>query len=440
MPPATKLPPYIIRQRNVCFARVTIPLALRPIFGGKAFFKCSTHERDPRRAAAIAAPWISDWHERIKQARTAARDPIQARIAQLTHAYSRYRTEPLDDQGAALLRDVFLFLADNPSQLTTLARQPDMRAALPAPAVATLDRITGHATPFLAHFAEWKQTTARTGDTLRQYERDINEFGRLVSAPIEALDQNHIYDWAEKLMAGGNSPATVRRKLVSLSTYWRWLIRKRHVSHNPFTGMRIEDPRNGAERAEAKRLRWPVVVVPTLWRLAEEEGRIVLSQLIRLGAHSGGRIESLATLRTDSVRLDPDTDIRFLHFADKSESGVRDVPLHSAIADMVDDLIAGAGPDGFLFPVRHDTERKGVAFSVEFGRFKRRHGYGDPRLVFHSLRKTIAHLLESAEAPLNVAQDLCGHVKSGMTYGLYSGVTRLDQRAFWLEKAVQYPV
>jgi integrase len=75
-----------------------------------------------------------------------------------------------------------------------------------------------------------------------------------------------------------------------------------------------------------------------------------------------------------------------------------------------------------------------------FTDLKRKLGFDDPRLVFHSIRKTITHMLEMAECPEGVAQDLIGHVKPGMTYGTYSGLTRLDQRAMWLEKAVVYPI
>ena len=66
-------------------------------------------------------------------------------------------------------------------------------------------------------------------------------------------------------------------------------------------------------------------------------------------------------------------------------------------------------------------------------------GFGN-RHVFHSIRHTVAHLLESAECPENVAKDVVGHVKQSMTYGLYSGVTKLDLRAKWIEKAIMYPV
>ena len=208
----------------------------------------------------------------------------------------------------------------------------------------------------------------------------------------------------------------------------------------PFANLKIDDPRNAAEKKVSERIRWPVKTVPTLRQAAEQDGRIMLCQIIQIGAYTGGRIGSLATLTATSVMTDPETGIRFLHFADKTEAGVRDVPLHSAITPLIDDLIANAGPDGYLFKVNHARSRKANAIGVEFSRFKRKLGHNDQRLVFHSLRKTILHMLETAECPEGVAQDIAGHVKKNMTYGHYSGVTRLDQRQHWLERALVYPV
>ena len=48
-------------------------------------------------------------------------------------------------------------------------------------------------------------------------------------------------------------------------------------------------------------------------------------------------------------------------------------------------------------------------------------------------------MFETAECPIGVAKDVIGHTKSDMTFGLYSGETRMDHRARWLEKAIRYP-
>jgi len=60
-------------------------------------------------------------------------------------------------------------------------------------------------------------------------------------------------------------------------------------------------------------------------------------------------------------------------------------------------------------------------------------GHG-PELVFHSIRKTVATLLENAGVPENVSADILGHEKNTMTYGLYSGGSSLSVKAKALAK------
>ena len=48
-------------------------------------------------------------------------------------------------------------------------------------------------------------------------------------------------------------------------------------------------------------------------------------------------------------------------------------------------------------------------------------------------------MFENAECPEGVAADVVGHLKPTMTYGLYSGITQMDLRAKWMEKAISYP-
>lgn len=68
---------------------------------------------------------------------------------------------------------------------------------------------------------------------------------------------------------------------------------------------------------------------------------------------------------------------------------------------------------------------------------KRALGYGD-QFVFHSVRKTVATMLEDAGIGENVAADILGHEKPTMTYGLYSGGTSLDVKAKAIA-ALRYP-
>jgi integrase len=169
-------------------------------------------------------------------------------------------------------------------------------------------------------------------------------------------------------------------------------------------------------------------------------GDAPLAAAIMIAAYSGARIEGVAQLRTTDIRVDPETCIRFMRMIDKTAAGDRYVPVHPRIAGLMDQLIANADADGYLIHsnARNKYRERSQPIGKRFGRLKSDQGF-DERYVFHSVRKTVTHLFETAECPLGVAKDIIGHVKTDMTFGLYSGETRMDHRAQWLAKAIRYP-
>ena len=175
-------------------------------------------------------------------------------------------------------------------------------------------------------------------------------------------------------------------------------------------------------------------------KAAEAKGDPMLAAAIRIAAYSGMRREGICTLRVSSIRRDPDTGIEFLHVSEKTAAGVRDVPIHPAIRGLLANLRKRPDRDGFLIHSSGANKyaKRGDAIGKRFTRLKTELGF-DRRFTFHSIRHTVTHLLETAECPEGVAQDIVGHVKRGLTFGLYSGRTRLDQRARWLKRAVSYP-
>lgn len=61
-----------------------------------------------------------------------------------------------------------------------------------------------------------------------------------------------------------------------------------------------------------------------------------------------------------------------------------------------------------------------------------------PEFVFHSIRRTVANMLEMAGIPESTAADIIGHDKPSMTYGLYSGGTPLAVKAKAIAR-LRYP-
>jgi integrase len=185
-----------------------------------------------------------------------------------------------------------------------------------------------------------------------------------------------------------------------------------------------------------------VVDVVRLWYEAELRGDLVLSYAIRIAAFSGARLEGPCELKATDIRLDPDTGIAFMRMSDaKTEAGDRFVPIHSQIAPLIRTLAESAHKHGgYLLQIdaHNKYNERGSLIGKRFGILKTRLGF-DGRFVFHSIRKTVANMFENAECPEGVASDVVGHLKPTMTYGLYSGITKMDLRAKWMETAIRYP-
>jgi integrase len=114
------------------------------------------------------------------------------------------------------------------------------------------------------------------------------------------------------------------------------------------------------------------------------------------------------------------------------------VPAHSAIGDLLVRLVLDS-KDGYLIPVSttNQYDERSAPIGKRFGRMKAEMGFG-PEHVFHSIRKTVATLLEDAQCPEGIAADIIGHDKPTMTYGLYSGGSSMATRREWIEKAIRY--
>jgi hypothetical protein len=73
-----------------------------------------------------------------------------------------------------------------------------------------------------------------------------------------------------------------------------------------------------------------------------------------------------------------------------------------------------------------------------FGGMKTALGY-DERHVFHSIRYTVAGMFQDAGCAEGVAADIVGHLKPGLTFGLYGGITTMKLRYGELVRRIAYP-
>jgi integrase len=449
--------PHLVLHRRRWMVRMIVPGDVRPLVG-QSVFKISTGETDEHRAVAKAAPIIAAIQERIRTARETLRKPIEVRAEALAKAYQAQQATEPSAAHAFVLSEVIAFAlrqerhswADYGREVKEtgyniyagLRQLPRGQAA-----VKLVDEITGHATPFLRYLDEWQPHAGLIPRCLDQAVSTLKQFATAVKYPIETMEAKHVQAWVDALINPdgeiGLTAKTVNRKLSELRNYWRYL-QSREIAPEgriPFAHRRVKDPPHRRKTKEDRRQRFRPDDVVRLWQTAEQRGDLNLSYAIRIAAYSGARLEGPCELKKTDIRVDPETGVAFMRMCDKTEAGDRFVAIHPKISKLIEMLVNGADTNaGYLLRVNAQNKynERGSPIGKRFGLLKTSLKF-DGRFVFHSIRKTVANLFENAECPEGVAADIVGHLKPTMTYGLYSGITKMDLRAKWMAKAIRYP-
>lgn len=404
------------KKHNTWYAALTIPEDAREALGKRRFYQ-STQTGDAAKAAPRIAMLVAKWQGEIAKARAQQPDPKDTFWESLRRDYLAAK----DDAAAMVIQDIAEAEAakaadpDEARRLFTFTT--DQQGTLMAPLVI-----------------EWKATLKLAQKTIDQQHRDVVRMAEHFVS-VEALKPQAVKAWTDRLIESGTTAASLERIMNGCRSLWRYLLDSHTVpmdTADPFAGaFRIATKK--AMRNTVDRQAFTPEEVAKVYQRASEDGDAPLASLVALGAYSGCRIEELCALTTKDC-----TDGAFTIRDAKTQAGIRQVPIHPAVSALVKALVK-ASTDGYLVPstaagkygVRSDP------LSKRFGRLKTSLGFG-PGHVFHSIRKTVATLLEQAGVVEGVAADILGHDKATMSYGLYSAGSSMKQKAEGLSK-VAYP-
>ena len=265
-----------------------------------------------------------------------------------------------------------------------------------------------------------------SAETRRAYLADLRGFASFLAAPPESARADDVYRFLAALQRR-LEPATVARKLASLRTFYRHLVREGHVDHDPTLG--IPAPRG------PRRLPRPVAV-DDCEALAEadaparsggpEAARLRDRALVELLYGAGLRVGELVGLDARDVDLRR-AEVRVWGKGDKE----RIVPLPGAARDALEAWLRWRERPGVL------SEPLFVSLRVSRDGTLRRLGVRDVRRVLarrarragvagrihpHRLRHSYAtHLLDMG-ADLREIQELLGHASLSTTQK-YTGVS-----------------
>src|SRR5579859_905668 len=195
----------------------------------------------------------------------------------------------------------------------------------------------------------------RSGDAykpsvIRSYEsalstRLVPEFGHL---KLSQLAHTEVQDFADRLVADGLDPSTVRNLLMPLRVIFRRALRRGEVAVNPVAGVELPAVRGRRERIatpdEANKL---LAALPAearaLWATALYAG-------LRLGELLALRWDDV-DLATGRIRVERSYDLKSAVFVEpKSNAGKRTVPIASVLRDYLDEhKLACRSKTGLVF-------------------------------------------------------------------------------------------
>lgn len=361
------------------------------------------------------------------------------------------RTDPYDPEDAALDETV-----------DAVERQYGHEAAENFAAVAL-----GKRTPLTAlvdrWFAEKVGLSIGYKDDIRRALARLEAWCGRTRTPktVEAITQRVAGRYIhEQFVSQGADVKTANKDLSCLRSYWRWLKKRHGTQENPWLEQSLEKPKQRREGA-----------APRKRPFTDDEVRKLLNgirsqrerEFSLMSALTGFRLEEVGGLR---VRDCADGNLRVTDA--KTPSGLRTIPAHPGLKELIARRCAGKAADAYLFDdleeQREGSKRdRSAPVGQAFTRERRRLGVDErvsltqrqSNIDFHSwrrwfVRKAVEGLERGVKGytPWTIA-NVVGHkaedgtldgvaLPLGMTMGRYAGATSMDAMRACVE-AVQLP-
>jgi integrase len=240
---------------------------------------------------------------------------------------------------------------------------------------------------------------------------------------LEEMDVKRAHAFGDAIVAlTGTHHVTCKKYIGRLSVYWQWLIpRADPVKENVFAKVRVKGPKTTYDQKER------AFTNAELATLLMGPATPHMHDLMMIAALTGARLDAIVDLK---VR---DTANRCLRFKpQKQEPAPRHVPIHPALAPVVERRVAGKGPNEDLFPewppVKAGSMReRSFKASNHFTEYRRSlkvsevvEGKRRSLVNFHSFRRYFITAMERAGVQGNLISAIVGHQRSSITLDVYS--------------------
>lgn len=329
-----------------------------------------------------------------------------------------------------------------------------------AKARAFFDIAMGTATPIASLVDQWIAERPMKPRQQTDYRRAVAKFvAWLIEGhnpeSIEKVTRRLAGQYvSERFVQQGVNPRTANKDISCVASLWKWAGRKGYVEENVWTGQSLakpqltkaEEPREFTDEEAANLLTGMMVTSET--RKQRFVGPTpLLRDFMAIAALSGMRVEEIARLTVADTQGSA-----FNITQAKTKAGIRRVPIHPSLTEIVARRTTGKKPEDTLWPELPEPKpgsasersqkvvKRFVTYRRTLGVDDIQEGTRQSRVTFHSWRRTFVTKAEQAGNQPHIIEVLVGHKRPGMTLGKYSEGPLLDQLRLVVESVKLSPL
>ena len=407
------MPNYIELRRKRWYAVLDIPKSLQSIFKRRRFVQ-SLQTESKSVAERKAIPVVYEWKKQIAIARGQSLDGFSQ--DSLITTVNRVRLDKKLLQQTGLKADEIAEIHEDFALLPNYDRngEPFVDEELyDATQVVHRGKIL-----LEEHIEDYLASTELEPKTIEMRRKSLHKLSSKFKF-MQDVQRNEVRYWLNVEIGEneGKARATLGRLATDCNQFWEYL-QLHHSLDLPSPFLKVLPPKNRKKSKTAirsQRKAFKIQDYKKLVRAADKKGDVTLSDLIKLAAHTGCRIEELCSLKLPNITRD-----RIVIDNAKTEAGWREIPIHKDIQQLI--LLLKNSTKGEYLISGLSFNKYGDrsdAIGKRFGRLKQTLGYG-PDYVFHSLRRSFSTQLENAGVERTTVSRLMGHELGDQTFGGYS--------------------
>lgn len=413
--------PYLKLRGNAWRVEVEVPKPLRAAAGRARYIKSlgvvTLPEAEDRKHF-----YVAQFKTRIEQLRKGHSDPGQRMFAQAVEHRETLTSPdntPEDRRACSELMGIVL------DQASSIQRSQGDDAARLFYSIATgkAELISEHYPVWLAQYRGTEKTKALHTATLKGF---LAWAGQHMS--VQETTRRKAGAYVQHLIDAGKARKTIARHLSALSSFWRWMISRGIIDLEPRDNPWREH--NMGDKPEPRKCLSTEAMLKLLnASYASSRYNVMFHDMVRLALLTGIRVNALCSLKRSDVEKRKDGYRLSIEF-DKTPSGTRKVPLHTAGSTIMARLMKQKAEPLFPDLVPDKWGRPSGNFVKAFTRFRKLAGVGGDGEVFHTTRNTFLEFIEKAGVPESTAKLLVGHKRPSLTYGQYSSGQYVELRRY----------